>query len=738
MSINDLFLSSDAHFLKRLFNQKTMNLIRKHKDDAGLEVEISLGCGNNWFNTSDKKLRYNSYCDKQFADGFQYFLEQDLCLMKTTRNYTVFLSPADIKFSTYRKFHEKNESKIQKKTVLLTRDDLINNNRLRISEEHDIVHVFQNFDTSVFDNSDPLLKTRDSYAWFSEGCHSIPFCNFDITKTTKNLEWFYQIEIEFHVPSLFHDLFPKLDELYQLLERFSTINKKWLYMSKKIPLPTIQRPITLRREHVQKIMTEYACTRKYDGLRCFLVFDNNDTYLMDIQGKIRIIGRGVLRQFNTHIILDCEFINEKDESCHIFDCIFDGVYETHLRGLKDRIQFCKSICNEYENEHIDILTKRVEMHNILDGINMLQTTSCSYKTDGLVFIPKDGSYYSTIDKVFKYKPIHLITIDLLVYLKEQNDQLQPFCKDDASHKLIPFISKLNLSSFTRKTVCSVLDTSVINRDKVIVECTIENNTIIPVKHRPDKMSPNKQSVILDNLHVISQMKQSLSNTDSDDCLNMWITEFSSIGQNKNEKLQSFLNSILIRKNILVYFGYEYVHRLLSKQVFDSYTWTVLNWKKHYQLNTMQNIAFIDYDAFPLESSKQDHIVCIYTSCFQNDSQQNNHLRILEERLKVSSNHDASLIFLFSNSTLEYQNEFLSKLNTLSYIPISTSHFSEWSVYLFKFSISDTKINALPDLENIKSMYDTRANEIFESLIRQSKTEHFFSTHPITLSTQPII
>ena len=737
--MNSLFLSNNMHFLRRLFNQKTMNLIQKHKTDEGLEVEISLGCGNNWFNTQEKRLRYNSYCEKHFAEKFQYFLEAHLCLIKTSKNYTVYLSPAETKFSSYRKFDEKGSSKIQKKTVLLTRDDLIYNNRMRISEEHDITHIFQNFDASVFDSADPLYKTRDSYTWFSKESDTVPFCYFDITKTTKDSEWLYQIEIEFHVPSLFDNLYLKLDELYQTLQDFNTLNTKWLYMTKKIPLPTIQRPITLRREHIPKILTEYACTRKYDGIRCFLVFDNNDTYVMDVQGKIRIIDRGVLRQFNTQIVLDCEFITQDgNESCHIFDCIFDGVYETHLRGLKDRIQFCKSVCTEYENEHIDILTKRIETNNIVHSIQTLQTSSCNYKTDGLIFIPKDGSYHSTIDKVFKYKPIHLITIDLLVYLKDKNDLCQPHCKEDTNHKLAPFLSKFDISLFSKKNISNLLDTTNLHKDKVVVECKVEDNKIVPFKYRPDKSNPNKKSVIMDNLHVISQMKHSIANNDSEDCLNIWIDEFLSISQNQNDKLQTYLNSILVGKNILIYYGYECVHGMFDKHTFASYTWTVLNWKKSYHFNTLQNVSFIDYDAFPLESSKHDHILSIYTTCFQNNIQIEDHIRILEQRSKVSSNNDSTFIFLFSNTTPEYQNEFLSKLNNQMYLKISESRFSEWSIHLFKFSLSDVKTHDPPNLEQIKNTYNTRSNQIFKTLINQSKNENFFSSHPIKLSTQPIV
>lgn len=741
MPMSELFTSNGGNFLHNFFNNRTLQFITQHKDDPGLEVEISLGCGNNWYNTPERKLRYNSYCTKSFIEEFQYYLETRMSLQKTSRNYTVHLAPGDMKFSSYRKFHEKGDTKTQRKKVLLTRDDLISNNRMRISSENDVMNIFQTFDSSIFNNSEPLQKSRDTYTWCASDS-DMPFCRFDLTTTTENNVWFYQVEVEFVISSLFYNLTQRLGELYELLTDFNTVNKKWLYMSRKIPLPTIQRPVTLKREHIQQITEGYACTRKYDGLRCFLVFDNNDTYLMDIRGKIRIIDKGVLRQFKASIILDCEFINTPDgqDSCHIFDCIFDGVNDTHLRSLKERVQLCKHISTLYQNKEIDILAKRIEMGDVLDSIQVLKTRWCNYETDGLIFIPKEGSYFNSINKVYKYKPIELITVDVLVDFTENSSKIpmKPYCKDDHSRKLIPLVSKLDLSLFTKTNISRVIGEGTQNRDKFVIECKIDENKLIPYRYRVDKINPNKKFVILDNLNVILQMKQSLHESEMEDCLDLWITEFKSIGKNKNEQLQSYVQSLLTGKNILLYCGYESIKDVFNKPNFMNYSWTVLNWRKPVNFNAPSNVSYVAYDAYPLESIKHDHILGLYTSCFQNDIQIQEHIQILEERIKINLAIGSSVVLMFTNSNKDYQSSFLKFLNVDILMFMNSSSVSEWDVYIYKFKPNESQQHSSPDLDKICDTYDSRSHQIFEQLICASKNENFLSTHPIKFSTQPIV
>ena len=149
----------------------------------------------------------------------------------------------------------------------------------------------------------------------------------------------------------------------------------------------------------------------------------------------------------------------------------------------------------------------------------------------MIFVSKDGSYNSTIDKVYKYKPINLITADVLVNFNIKLI-MTPYCKDDKSSKIIPLQTNLDLSLFNRKNVLRVVETYNRTRDKAIIECKIDDHKLVPYRYRPDKTSPNKLSVILDNLNVILQMKQSLQHSDKTDCLDLWIAEFQSIGYQK--------------------------------------------------------------------------------------------------------------------------------------------------------------------------------------------------------------
>ena len=114
--------------------------------------------------------------------------------------------------------------------------------------------------------------------------------------------------------------------------------------------------------------------------------------------------------------------------------------------------------------------------------------------------------------------------------------------------------------------------------------------------------------------------------------------------------------------------------------------------------------------------------------------------MLEERVKANLKNHSTVVFMFSNSEKSYQSSFLSKLNYSLFVHMNDFTIQNWDVYVFKFSNSDiSNITHEPtDLDKICDLYNTRCNQIFEHLIRTSQTENFFSTHPIKISTYPIV
>lgn len=727
---------TDGSSFNHLFDSPTLTVIRDNLTKTGLEVEISLGCKNNWINTHDKRLRYNSYCKREYVENLRSVL-QSMALEYTKTDYVVYISQSETKRSSYRKILKNSNETFQKKSVIHSNDDILYNTRLRVSLEEPLPVL----DVSLFNNSQPLYKSRETYVWSSEDAQ--PFCKFDITKTKKSDWVLYQIEIEFFVDIFKRSdtfLFTELARLQTLLKDFLEPNKSWLFMSKKQALPNIQRPITLRREHIHLIVKDHACTRKFDGTRCFLVFDKNDTYIMNMRGKTRILDRGMINHHG-RILLDCEYIHQNGkETCHIFDCIHDDVSQTHKKNLEDRIRFCTTICKELKSHtfsDLTILMKRIEISGkMIDMIRTLEDTPCNYDSDGLIFIPKLGSYDSTISTTYKYKPIDMITIDVSANLKHH--PIIPYCKHNLEYKLIPLVTNLDLSSFTKKNIQKLVQNPNIDTN-VTIECKVINDRIVPFRYRPDKKMPNKESVILDNLEVIQQMKQCMSISNSNNCLIQWITEYENMSKNDDMKMRQSLKAVLSGENVLVFYGYENLNELYDEELSHAYHWYVLDWKRKYHFSVPKNMSYVAYDAYPIEAELQDHILSIYNSNFPNDEFVSQHMTILETRTSVCLKDGGTIVLMFQNTSKENNNKLVSKLNqNQKFHSINEFSVNEWMIYVFQYIDSSNLVSrdvydSDTDLPSIMNKFTNLKKNVFKDIVQKSKSESFFSTEPVAIT-----
>ena len=191
--MNTVFRKNQSGFLKNMLSDELLDTYKNNKNN--LEIELSIGFGDNWVNTRDKRVRYNSYCKKNDILKIRNYLEMKNNLIPIQKIYKIQTTPfSNQKHSCYRKIVEKNNTNYQKKTVIFTKDSLLYNSRLRISLEDEL----QILDPTIFDGSKMLNKHRYSYKWFSSFDKNINFCTFDITETMNDTELLGQVEIEFN------------------------------------------------------------------------------------------------------------------------------------------------------------------------------------------------------------------------------------------------------------------------------------------------------------------------------------------------------------------------------------------------------------------------------------------------------------------------------------------------------------------------------------------------------------
>lgn len=224
-------------------------------------------------------------------------------------------------------------------------------------------------------------------------------------------------------------------------------------------------PITLIRSHLipsekYSIIKDYTVTNKADGERSGL-YVARDKRVLKFTSTRQVSWTGITANSDKHIgdFVDGEYIPDK----HLF-CIFD-IYRFRNRDVKQlpllksdediitnplnsRLgcarEFVKDIRSEFTFEP-SLNPIRIETKLFLAGdgsrmeeaIQTMLTTEFEYKTDGLIFTPRnsgvappDARVKNTWTRVYKWKPADQNSIDFLLQLKPE-ETYDPILKTKA-------------------------------------------------------------------------------------------------------------------------------------------------------------------------------------------------------------------------------------------------------------------------------------------------------------------
>lgn len=222
--------------------------------------------------------------------------------------------------------------------------------------------------------------------------------------------------------------------------------------------------------HLENLLNDlpnqYIVLDKADGLRYFLIVENNDVYLMSNNMEIKKV---VINQGNEYnkTILDGEYIFVKEQQKYIFmafDLLFYKGEDYRKKKLPERIVKMNEVLNKYFNYNLKVNTSTgktigeiekyydSKLNNYLDELNnyikngkgflirpkmiifpigidkleiylysrliwRIYETKAPYFLDGLIFTPIDEYYKTKNLKEFKWKPIETLSIDFYIKFK---------------------------------------------------------------------------------------------------------------------------------------------------------------------------------------------------------------------------------------------------------------------------------------------------------------------------------
>ena len=197
------------------------------------------------------------------------------------------------------------------------------------------------------------------------------------------------------------------------------LNKKWVTGFKQ--LGNNPKPLT-KKTYIDKVLPNiqnYIVTEKIDGLRCFLIINQNVN--KNVNQKIKYVTAETTQYLDmqwapsSEYIFDCEYIND---TVLIFDVIvYDGknVSEkpfhdrlTHL--LEFQTLLSEKVITQVKVKEFHLLNTS-NYQKIIMNLYMASKSKKIYNTDGLIFIEKNENYNNTQN--LKWKQSEFLTIDFL-------------------------------------------------------------------------------------------------------------------------------------------------------------------------------------------------------------------------------------------------------------------------------------------------------------------------------------
>ncbi|KAJ3148139.1 hypothetical protein HDU86_007562 [Geranomyces michiganensis] len=242
-------------------------------------------------------------------------------------------------------------------------------------------------------------------------------------------------------------------------------------------------PIPLDVRYYRNIGPEDFCTPKYDGERMYLFCYNRSLIQYSRLKQYEVVQSNLPVTFDYVFIVDCELYDKK---YYVFDCMNFMGTDIRMLGYSDRLKrvdsICDYMCSQAKAENTRLMIIKKPMYNVtLDTIVELTSLKFSIPIDGIIFYRKDQLFD---DQPVKWKSTN--TVDLKYTTDGSIDSLSYEANNNASLIRMDLISIRWHDSVHRSS-------SLIGS---IVECKVENRIATVLRVRDDKVTPNKEIVVL--------------------------------------------------------------------------------------------------------------------------------------------------------------------------------------------------------------------------------------------------
>jgi len=259
---------------------------------------------------------------------------------------------------------------------------------------------------------------------------------------------------------------------------------------------------------------KYNVTEKSDGVRSFLFIVQEGVFLLQPPFNINHLGEHTDKtRLFIGSLFDCELIEHDNnrKQILIFDTLFYKMNDLRFMAFYPRIIRATELTDpapstdpgnfnqlsSYEfSPEITISVKPfyffTKADELFDAVNTLvdQGIKTPWKKDGFIFTPVNEKYSTT--GIYKYKPVHLLTIDFII--KNGIPQVYKGRGADGKPVMVEF-SGTNKYPYNSRGI--TFRGKLVNSN-VVWECLFDFQLgdFVTVRQRPDRTIPNKEEVAM--------------------------------------------------------------------------------------------------------------------------------------------------------------------------------------------------------------------------------------------------
>jgi hypothetical protein len=277
-----------------------------------------------------------------------------------------------------------------------------------------------------------------------------------------------------------------------------------------------QKPIPLTKESVGEILrgdVEYGVSLKRDGILVFITCKNGFLVVKDENNQF-------IFKFPCNFDFSFTFVGEfcEEEVVYVFDFLSFGF------NFKNRIDIINQL-----NWPQNFIVNDIRFPRIEDTFKILFSFDTNQKNDGFIFTPcnvmvKKSDF--TKFPIFKWKPLELLTADLLIRFKKvycgvSLDQFNALHKDNVMFFKTEYFGMVfgngkDSELFCERTDCENgnLCFRCVDLEEKVVECKYSPSGWIPIKIRHDKTLQFKNSKVFkgpNNFKTVNDIVQESKN-----------------------------------------------------------------------------------------------------------------------------------------------------------------------------------------------------------------------------------